>query len=372
MKSIIVSVTNDLVTDQRVDRVCNTLVNMGFDVLLVGRRRRRSLPLETRRYRMKRMNLLFGRGPCFYAEYNIRLLLLLLFRKADIFLSNDLDTLPANYLASRLRKKEIVYDSHEYYTETPELVHRKFVQNIWERIEKRILPKLKYMYTVNDSIAGLYREKYRIDAGVVRNLPYRREYKRERSRKALGLPESGRLILLQGAGINIHRGTEEMVEAMQYIEGATFVIIGGGDVLSDLKDLVKSLDVEDKVCFIPKMPFGELYPYTTQADLAVTLDKDTNINYRFSLPNKLFDYIQARVPVLASDLVEIRKIVEDYGIGKILPSHEPEAIAETVQEMLSNTSQYEIWKENLSFAAEELCWENEEKKLIQIFSVLAG
>ena len=372
MKKIIVSVTNDLVTDQRVDRVCNTLVNMGFDVLLVGRKRRKSLALNTRRYRMKRMHLLFRRGPCFYAEYNIRLFLLLLFRKADIYLSNDLDTLPANYLAARLRKKEIIYDSHEYYTETPELVHRKFVQGIWESIEKRILPKLKYMYTVNESIAGLYREKYNIDVGVVRNLPYRKEYRKEKSRKALGLPENRKLILLQGAGINIQRGTEEMVEAMQYIEGATFVIIGGGDVLSDLKDLVRSLDLEDKVIFIPKMPFGELYPFTVQADLAVTLDKDTNINYRFSLPNKLFDYIQARVPVLASDLVEIRKIVEDYAIGKILPSHDPQAIADEVNSMLGDARQYEIWKENLSFAAEELCWENEEKKLTQIFSVLAG
>ncbi|MEN8224826.1 MAG: glycosyltransferase [Bacteroidota bacterium] len=372
MKKIIVSVTNDLVTDQRVDRVCNSLLGMGFEVLLLGRKRKHSLPLEDRKYKTHRMRLIFGKGAFFYAEYNIRLFLFLLFRKANIFLSNDLDTLPANYLASKIRHKHLVYDSHEYYTETPELVNRKKVQNVWKRIEKWIFPKLKHVYTVNESIAGLFREKYKNDVNVIRNLPTRKQYSKQKSREELGLPIDRKIILLQGAGINIHRGTEEMVEAMQYIENAIFVIIGGGDVLDILKQQVKEMSLDDKVLFIPKMPFSELYQYTVHADIAVTLDKDTNINYRFSLPNKLFDYIQARVPVLASDLVEIRNVVEQYKIGVILPSHDPKEIAATAKNMLNDTARYEVWKENLSFAAEELCWEHEEQKLTQIYSSIAG
>ena len=372
MKKIIVSVTNDLVTDQRVDRVCNSLVKMGFEVLLVGRKRKESLPLDKRNYSMHRMKLLFGKGACFYAEYNLRLFLLLLFRRSDIFLSNDLDTLMANYCASKIRRKDLVYDSHEYYTETPELVNRKFVQNIWKRIEKCIFPRLKHVYTVNESIAGLFREKYHVSVDVIRNLPYKREYLISKSRKELGLPTNRKIILLQGAGINIQRGTEEMLEAMQYIEGAVFVIIGGGDVLDMLKQQAKEMTMEDKVMFIPKMPFSELYQYTVHGDIAITLDKDTNINYRFSLPNKIFDYIQARVPVLASDLVEIKGVVEQYKIGFILKSHDPKEIALSVENMIKDVSQYEIWKENLNIAAKELCWENEEKKLTQIYSVFAG
>lgn len=372
MKRIIVSVTNDLVTDQRVDRICNSLVNMGFDVLLVGRKRRDSLPITARAYRMHRMRLCFSKGPLFYAEYNFRLFLLLLFRRADILLSNDLDTLMANYLASRIRGKKLVYDSHEYYTETPELVNRKRVQKIWKRIEARILPRLKIVYTVNDSLAGLFREKYKVEVGVIRNLPYRQDYKLEKSRTELGLPDDKKIILLQGAGINIQRGTEEMIEAMEYIGNAVFVIIGGGDVLHLLKQQVSDMGLEGKVRFIPKMPFQELYQFTVHADLAVTLDKDTNINYRFSLPNKLFDYIQARVPILASKLIEIEKIVIEYKIGRIIETHEPLKIAETVNEMLGDPGQYEIWKENLRFASEELCWEREEEKLTQIFSPFAG
>jgi len=291
---------------------------------------------------MHRMRLLFGKGPCFYAEYNFRLLLFLMFRRVHIYLSNDLDTLMANFIASRIRRKELVYDSHEYYTETPELVNRKSVQKIWKGIEKWIFPKLKTVYTVNESIASLFREKYKVKVEVIRNLPYRQEYKQEKSRTELGLPEDRNIILLQGAGINIQRGTEEMVEAMKFIENSVFVIIGGGDVLPLLKQQVIDMELGEKVRFIPKMPFKELYQYTVHADLAVTLDKDTNINYRFSLPNKVFDYIQARVPVLASDLVEIKQVVTNYKIGRVIDTHEPAKIAETIKQMLLDKAQYEI------------------------------
>lgn len=372
MKRIIVSVTNDLVTDQRVDRVCNSLVKMGYDVLLVGRQRKNSLALDQRAYAMHRMKLLFGKGPFFYAEYNIRLFFFLLSKKSDILVSNDLDTLPANYFVSRLRSKEIVYDSHEYYTETPELVNRKLVQAIWKRIEKSLFPRIKYIYTVNESIADLFINKYKVNVDVIRNVPYRQDYKKEKSRSELGLPVNKKIILLQGAGINIQRGTEEMIEAMKLIEDAVFVIIGGGDVLESLKKQVVEMKLEEKIMFIPKMPFKELYQYSVHADIAVTLDKDTNINYRFSLPNKLFDYIQARVPVLASNLPEIRKVVEQYKIGKIVDSHDQAELARAVNKMLSDQEQYEKWKENLRFASEELCWEREEEKLIHIYSAIGG
>src|ERR1035437_8590299 len=172
MKRIILSVTNDLVTDQRVHRIATTLMNNGTKVTLVGRLLPKSLPLQ-RNYRTHRMRLLFKKGPLFYAEYNIRLFFYLMFAKADILVSNDLDTLPANYLVSIIRKKVLVYDSHEYFTEVPELIYRRVTRNIWKKLEQFILPKIKYSYTVNNSIADIYNKMYNINMKVVRNMPVR-------------------------------------------------------------------------------------------------------------------------------------------------------------------------------------------------------
>lgn len=371
MKRIVLSVTNDLTTDQRLHRVCTTLNSLGFDVLLIGRKKRDSLPLDDRTYRMKRMRLLFEKGPFFYAEYNLRLFFLLLITKTDLLVSNDLDTLLSNFLLSRIKRKVLFYDTHEYYTETPELVNRRRVKKIWESIERNIFPKLKHVYTVNDSIAGLYRKKYGVEIEVIRNFPLKKNYEINKTRKELRLPENKKIILLQGAGINIQRGAEEMVEAMQYIDNAVFVILGGGDVLGMLKIKVNQLQLQEKVMFIPKQPLDKVFQYTVHADLGITLDKDTNLNYRFSLPNKIFDYIQARVPVLASPLIEIRKVIEKYDIGTMIDDHKPEHIAKKVSDIFDDAKTLSVWKENLTFASEELCWEKEEQKLIKIYKPFA-
>ena len=157
---IIVTVTNDLVTDQRVHKVCMFLHERGHDVLLVGRKRKMSPDIDVRPYLTRRMKLLFEKGALFYAAFNLRLFFFLLFSKYDLVVANDLDTLLACYRASKFRGKKLVYDSHEYFTEVPELIHRPRVQKFWEGIEKRIFPKLQIISTVNESIAGLYEKKY--------------------------------------------------------------------------------------------------------------------------------------------------------------------------------------------------------------------
>jgi len=366
LKKAIVSVTNNLLTDQRVDRTCNTLTKLGYEVLLIGRKLETGKIINDRKYKLKRMCLLFNKGPLFYAEYNFRLFFLLLFKKAALLVSNDLDTLLPNFLIHKIKNVPIVYDSHEYFCGVPELQVR-WAKKVWQRIEKWIFPKLKNIITVNDSIAKLYHEEYGKDLTVVRNIPVKRKFKNLRSRKELGLPADKKIILLQGAGINIDRGAEEAVQAMQYVDNALFLIIGGGDVIEILKKMTVDLKIENKVKFIPKQAFEKLYNYTIYADIGLTLDKDTNINYRYSLPNKLFDYIHAGVPVLASDLVEIKRIIEKYEIGDLIDNHKPENIAGKLNQILANKDTLKTWKKNLKRAANELSWEKEEKKLIGVF-----
>jgi glycosyltransferase involved in cell wall biosynthesis len=179
-------------------------------------------------------------------------------------------------------------------------------------------------------------------------------------------------LLLQGSGINIHRGAEELVEAMQYIRNAVLLIIGGGDVINTLKTMTDNLNLNDKILFIPRLPFEQLYDYTVHADLGFSLDKDISINHRFALPNKVFDFIRAEVPVVVSNLLEIRKLVEQYRIGIVVEDNQPETIAQTVNSLLSNKEQYQQFKKNIAIASQELCWENEETVLKTIYLSIAS
>ena len=158
---------------------------------------------------------------------------------------------------------------------------------------------------------------------------------------------------------------------MQYIDNSILLIIGGGDAIDKLKELSHKLLLDEKVIFIPKQPFENLVKYTMQADIGLTLDKDTNINYRYSLPNKLFDYIHAGNPVLASPLVEIKKIIEQYKIGECIESHEPVELARTIKSMLADKAKLNSYKENTLKAKEELCWDNEKKILQEVINSLS-
>ena len=368
-KKVIISVVSDLVTDQRVNRAAITLHNIGMEVILVGRRLNRSLPLQQRPYKTKRFKLWFETGPLFYLSYNIRLFIYLLFQKADIFFSNDLDTLAANFIASKLKKVKLVYDSHEYFTEVPELVKRPFKQSIWLKIEKWIFPKLKNVMTVNDSIAEIYFKKYKVNVKVVRNVPFAADLSLPvESRNNWNIPSGVKIFLFQGAGINIDRGAEESIEAIKMVEGAVLLFIGGGDVIEHLKSRVSESGLSEKVFFIPKQPFNELIKFTRMADFGITLDKNTNLNYRFSLPNKLFDYIQANLPVLCSDLVEVKRIIEKYDIGIVVSAYDPQNLADKMKEMMSDDTSLARWKNNLNIAAAELNWEKEQQKFIEVIT----
>jgi glycosyltransferase involved in cell wall biosynthesis len=364
-KTAIVCVTNDLSTDQRVHKTCMTLQKCGYWVIETGRLLPGSLPLE-RSYFTLRRKLWFHRGPQFYAEFNIRLFLYLMTKEVDLIFANDLDTLPAAYLAAKLRNKRLIYDTHEYYTETPELVNRPLVQSIWKKIEACIFPKLTDILTVNKSIAKLYSDKYNKTVHVSRNIPLTFVPERLKTRKELDLPENKRILILQGTGINIQRGAEEMVLAMQYLENEVLLIVGSGDVFPTLKKMAEQHKVQDKVIFKSRMPFAELRQYTMNSDLGLAIDKDTNLNYHFSLPNKLFDYIHSGIPTLSSGLVELKQIIDQYDIGYYIQNHDPVHIAKVIKEIFADEVRYNTVKHNTAKAKEELCWEKEEKVLISI------
>ena len=159
------------------------------------------------------------------------------------------------------------------------------------------------------------------------------------------------------------KGVQELVEAMKFTKDVLLLIVGSGDVLPVLKKKVEAGSLGNKVMFFPKMPFAELVQFTLNADGGLTLDKDSNLNYRYSLPNKIFDYIHCGIPVIASKLPEIDRIFGSYPVGLQIPSHDPKDIAATIHDFFSDAGRYHSWKEQVKKAALEYSWVKEEKKM---------
>ena len=359
-KTAIVCVTNDLSTDQRVHKTCLTLQKCGYWVIEIGRLLPESLPLE-RPYFVLRKKLKFRKGLLFYAEYNIRLFFYLLFARVDLIFANDLDTLPAAFLAAKFRKKRLIYDTHEYFTETPELIHRPRTQAVWKAFENFIFPKLTDIITVNASIAKLYGDMYNKTIHVSRNIPSEIIIKSNFTKMDIGISQSKKIILYQGA-VNVGRGLEWMLETMPLIDNAILLIIGNGDIRQKLQMQTKKLKIEEKVFFLGTIETNKLQEYTLLADIGLCLLESEGLNYYYSLPNRVFDYIKAGVPILASRFPEIANIVETYKTGVLIEHYEPVYLAEVINKMLiskKDTAHFEN-------VAKELCWENEEKVLLSV------
>jgi glycosyltransferase involved in cell wall biosynthesis len=368
-KRIIASVTTDLVTDQRVHKISQSLHQAGYEVWVVGRQKKDSLPMPPRAYHYHRMKLFFEKGAFFYIEFHIRLFFYLLFHPKDIFIANDLDTLLPNYLISKLYRKQLAYDNHEYFTSVPELIARPHIQKIWKTIERSIFPKVKYIYTDNYAKRKLFVEEYKVPVEVVMNVPIYNPELQLNNRYLLPQLKDKFVIIYQGTGINVERGTEELTEAMRYLDDRFLLMfVGSGDVIHHLKEIVKRYELENKVLFVGKVPQHELVQYTLQAHLGATLDKPISDNYIYSMPNKLFDYVHAGVPVLASRLPEVERMMDTYQIGTFIESHDPKHIAGVIEAVYNNPSVYQQWKENTKAASKAVNWKTSEEMLLKIFN----
>lgn len=329
-------------------------------VTLIGRLRADSAPLN-RPYKTLRLRLPIHRGPLFYALFNVRLAWALWKLRPDGIYINDVDTGWAAWIYSTVRRVPMIYDAHELFLEVPELAGRPAVRAIWGWIERVVVRRVQGRITVSPSIAAALNQRYGAVFECVRNIPPVHHQVVERSLPAdLG---NRPFAILQGAGINVDRGGEELVMAMQYVPDLALLIVGDGDAVPEMKRLVSVHHLSDRVFFLPRVPVDVLMGYTRRAVLGLAIDKVTNLNYRFALPNKLFDYIHAGIPVVHADGEEIAAIVHQFDIGCAISSHQPEAIAQTLMDAYGNTERYNRWQKNLKVAAESLTWASEKKVL---------
>lgn len=356
---IIHAVINDLSGDQRLHRICSTLSEAGYSVTLVGRQLPNSKPLSERPYQTHRFRLPVHTGKWFYLFYNIRLFFWLLGQKADIITANDLDTLLACYFAARLKRVKLLFDSHELFTEVPELIDRPSTRKIWVMLEKWLLPRLDMAYTVNGSLARIFTEQYKTPFKVIRNVPFQKE--------GSPLATLPKVLLYQGA-LNLGRGIDLMIDAMNFLPDYQLWIVGRGDVEEELKKQAESIPT-GRVIFHGFKPLEELAELTKQAGLGFSLEEDRGANYHYASPNKVYDYLQARMPVIVSDLPEMTALIETWQCGKVLPLNErsPAKLAELVRDIFDSSELWSSYSQNADRAARELIWEQEQELLLELY-----
>ena len=361
-KKIFVAVTNDISTDYRVHKICNYLISKNYDVTVYGRVLRNTIQVD-RAYKIVRKKHFFNHNFLFYAEFNLRLFFTLLFTNTNIILANDLDTLPACFFISRLKKLKLVYDSHELFSEGPELQGRTFVQRFWRKLEDYFLPRIKNSYTVSESIVDFYNDKYQNQMGLIRNIPLKNDIAEV---EEVSFPTQNKTILYQGV-LNPGRGLKPMIKALHYIEDLDLIIIGYGKVEEELKQFVLEENMQTRVHFLGRVAREKLFNYTQKATLGMVLEEPLGLSFTYALPNKLFDYIHAEIPIIAGKLPEVESIVNKYNVGVLVDDYQPETIANTIKELLSNNQLLAQIKTNQKEAKEILCWEKEQQKLDQYF-----
>ncbi len=360
-EKIIFTVTNDLVFDRRMHRLCTALQQNGFFVELVGRIQKDSKPVGHFPFLQTRLKCFFNKGFLFYAEFNIRLFFFLLLNRFDVVCSCDLDTLPAGVLASKLKRKKVVYDAHEYFPESPELIGKSFKQSAWYLLEKVCVPNVDALYTVTPSIAQIFNKKYHSDCRVIRNLPFKN--KAFVSGRAAAQPT---YLLYQGA-VNIGRGLNEMLLVMLKVDDIPFYIAGDGDEMQHVSSSIQKLKLQHKVKLLGKQTPDKLAEITKQAYIGVNLLENRGLSYYYSLGNKTFDYIHAGIPQILIGFPEYIELNRQYEIGLIVDELSVEKIEAAIRKLLDDKELYARLQQNCVKAAAELNWENEQPKLIEIY-----
>ena len=361
MKNLVFTVTNDLSYDQRMQRICSTLAGTGYDVLLVGRKLKTSLPLSEKDYRQQRIKCWFTKGKLFYSEFNIRLFFFLLFRKMDCICAIDLDTILPCYYISKLKGIKRVYDAHEYFSQLDEVISRPKIYRFWHRVERTMIPKFKNGYTVCDSLAEEFKENYKANYKVVRNVPLLVESNKQRASKDV--------ILYQGA-VNKGRGLDKLALAMKNVHGKLW-ICGDGNFMDEMRSVTQLNDLSEKVTFFGMLAPEQLKKKTEQAYVAVNPFEKTGLNQYLSLSNKFFDYIHAGIPQVTMNYPEYRKINDQFKIAELLDELSPEAIANAINKVLHDEKLYSQLSQNCLAAKRELNWQKEKNKLLDFYKELS-
>ncbi len=293
--------------------------------------------------------------------------------RADIYVACDLPTLPAGLLAKKLHNSKLIYDAHEFY---PEQTAFSFLERKWLQVlESNLVKQVDMVITVNEDIANLFRKRYLIeDVEVIYNATV--ENTEPISYKIYELIPNlkGREFIIYHGGFIPYRNLELLIELSSYLKDLALVMVGWGELEDQLKELSEKIGVlNSKVFFIPKRPQSELVRFIMPAKFGLIPYPAVDLNTKFCTPNKLFEYIQAKVPIIANrELVTTRKVLERYKIGTTVNFSDLKETAQLIERLSNFEEEYKLFKSNLEIASRELCWERESVKLKSVISKITS
>lgn len=382
MKKVLMIVQNDFVNDSRIIKEANTLGKNGYEVLVLALYREKLKKKERFDFfdveriqlftRDKLSNRIIYLQFIKYIEFYNKCVNRAKIFVPDIVHCHDMSTLPIGRKIQKITGCKFIYDSHELWSHSTGVSkYPKFLLKHRNNLEKRAAIKSDVIITVSESIANKLREQFSLDRKpiVIRNIPRKKDITEKQNifRNKFSIPANKKIILYQG-GISKGRGIEKIIESMPYIDNnIVYVILGNGVLTEHLKELAIKLRVEDRVFFHEAVSQEILLNYTNSADLGVHLMENTCLNHYYALPNKIFEYIQAELPILCSNFPEMRKIVLDYNIGEIVDPDDKEGIARSINKILLDKNKLNFYKRNCLKAKTILNWENEEEILLNLY-----
>lgn len=370
MKSIANVVLNDFTNDSRVWKISESLKQSGYKVSVVAMHRE-GLPLEQsfEGVEVQRIRLISRPWPKWkpvqflkYLEFLFRVFWR--FKNVDIVHCNDLNALPIGVLIKIFgRNVAVVYDCHEYETETNGLKGNEKRLKKW--LERALIKYVDRICTVSGSISKEYARLYNIPApSLVLNCPvYRDQPKRDLFRENLNIRQDQTIFLYQG-GLAKGRGVELILDAFSGLVSDKNVLVFMG--YGPLESLIKEKTLQEKaIYFHPAVNPKVLLNYTSSADYGISFIEDSCLSYRYCLPNKMFEYLMAGLPVLTSNLSEMKSLVESAGIGIVAGTNTVEGFRKAVAASLEQD--YSAIQKNVFAARKKYCWEEQEKVLKEIY-----
>ncbi|HEX9036787.1 MAG TPA: glycosyltransferase family 4 protein [Ktedonobacterales bacterium] len=380
-------VLNPAITDERVMREASALAEAGYDVTVVDIEHDSGRPrTETARGVKLRHALLPdrwkrhyspARGAGWMAFKLLRMLYatwLVVMTPADIYHAHDITALPACYLAALARRRKLVFDAHELPLVQPHIVKRRLIHSIAGRLFRFLMRRCDAAITVSPPLVDVMRKMYGgPQAWVIRNVPlYQAPVRSDRLRERLNLPVGTRIALYQG-GIQANRTLDILVRAAHYLDPNTVIVMmGDGPQTAELVSMIAAEDVSDRVKMLPAVPYRELLSWTASADLGLLLFRpDYSLSIKYSLPNKLFEYLMAGLPVLTSEMDAIVDVVRTLEVGEVIRTWSPEAIGRGISTALSDAR----WRESrrdaaLVAARDRYCWEVEKSRLVDLYKCM--